>query len=210
MTGTATDGWRSETVREIDGLLGRLKGDRVRLQRLGSAFGPAAAPLLLVLFSAPFVLPVGVPGMSVLASMPLLALAFSLGARQQRIAFPRRLGRRRVAWRGIRAVLPALDAVLVRIEAITRPRWHGALDLRWRLALAGVLVAMVGLIAAPLPTGNVPAASAIIAFAVGLLRSDGLLVVLGYGLAGAAVAWNAAVAVFIFWAGVGVLDLLPI
>ena len=202
--------WRSETVGEIARRLDGLRAERIGLQRLGLAFGPAAAPLLLMLLSAPFVIPVSVPGMSAAVSLPLFALALGLATPDPRLAFPRALGRRRVSWRPMLAVLPALDRVLARLEGLTRPRWTGAVSGRWRAARAAAVIVMVALIAAPLPTGNTPAAAAIVAMALGTLRHDGMFVVIGYGLAVVALAWNAGIAGLIVLAGTTAFDALPI
>lgn len=208
-TETMPTPWRSETVERIDGVLARLNGDRVRLQRLGSAFGPSAVPLLLVLFVTPFVLPVGVPGFSVAASVPMFALIAMLASERGRVAFPRRIGRTWVPWRPVRQALPALDRALAWVERVSRPRWPRLVQGRGRLGLVVTMALMVVLIAAPFPTGNMPAAAAIIVFSVALLRQDGAVAAGGYGLAALALAWNGAVAAAILVLGTEAIDLLP-
>jgi hypothetical protein len=206
---TATPAWRSDTVERIDRVLSQLNGDRIRLQRLGSAFGPSAVPLLLVLIVTPFALPVGVPGSSAIASLPMFALLVMLAGNRPRVAFPRRIGRAWVPWRPVRQVLPTLDRILATIERMSRPRWPRLVEGRWRLAMIVTMALMVVLIAAPFPTGNVPSAAAIIVFSIAILRQDGAMAAVGYGLATLALAWNGAVAAAFLLLGTEAFSLLP-
>ena len=75
-------------------------------------------------------------------------------------------------------VLPILD----RVEKVVHPRL-GFLTGRIGAALAGVACSPIALVLVlPIPFANLVPAIALGAFAVGLMRKDGVFVLAGYGL----------------------------
>jgi hypothetical protein len=209
LTATAEAGsiWRSETIRDMERALERLRQRGGSLRRLALVLGPAASPLLLLLLSLPNAVPVGPPGTGLAFALPITVLALTLLRPKQRLALPSWLARRRLNSEQLQRLLPALDRLLATVERVGRPRLTGWLRDRRRWLMVGMIVLMALLILAPLPTGNPPAAVAIIAFAAGMLREDGLLVLAGHLVGVLAVAWNALIAVLIFVLGVQVWSL---
>lgn len=205
---TATMQWRSATIGRFSSIAVRLRRSDTTLWRLSILLGPAAAPILLLLLSLPQVLPIGIPGTGVALAVPMLFLAAGLLRDRQRLEMPRFIGRRRLESQHLVRLFSALDRLLVGLERFSRPRADHLLNRGMRICIVGTIVLMVTLIMLPLPTGNPPAAAAVMAFAVGLLRRDGLVVLVGAALALIAVAWNGALAVLIFVAGVEIWSIL--
>ncbi|NJO32315.1 MAG: exopolysaccharide biosynthesis protein [Rhodospirillales bacterium] len=176
--------------------------------RLSILLGPAAAPLLLLVLSVPQILPIGIPGTGVALAAPMLFLAVGLLRYRQRVALPRWIGRRRLESHHFARLFSVVDRMLVGLERFSRPRAKHFLGRGMRIGIAAAIVLMVALILLPLPTGNPPAAASVVAFAVGLLRRDGLFALLGIVLALIAVAWNVGLAALIFVAGVEIWSIL--
>ncbi len=60
---------------------------------------------------------------------------------------------------------------------------------RARMLLAIPLLAMAFVLALPIPLGNLPPAASLIAISLGLVARDGVLVIVGLGLAVVAIGW---------------------
>lgn len=199
--------WRSATIRGLDRALERLRLRGGSLRRLALVLGPAAAPLLLILLSIPNTLPFFPPGTGSALGLPIAVLALTLLRPRPRLALPSWIARRQLNSAQLARLLPALDRVLALVERIGRPRLLGWLGPYRRRLMVGMMLLMVVLLLAPLPTGNPPAAVSIMAFAAGLLRQDGLLVLAGHAIGVLALAWNVLVAVLLFFVGVEIWSL---
>jgi len=205
MSNPATDAampyWRSVTMGVAASGLARLSRRGASLWRLSAILGPASAPLLLLILALPHILPVGIPGTGIAFAVPMLFVAIALSRQQPRLLLPRWVRRRRLESPQLVRLLTTLDRLLAALERFSRSRFPGMLGRGMRIGMVAAIVLMVVLIVLPLPTGNPPAAAAVVAFTIGLLRGDGLFVVAGHGIALIAVAWNTAIAAAIWLAG---------
>ncbi len=166
------------------GLVGSAEGERVSLGEMVDAFDARAYGPLIVLFAAPNILPVALPGISAVLGVPLMLLTAQLMLGLHRPWLPDFLRRRSLARASFESLVHRIVPRLVRIEAMIRPRLlplTGAWGKRLIGAVGMVLAAIVFL---PVPFGNAIPGIALVLMAVGLLSRDGVAVVVG-GLIGA-------------------------
>ena len=154
--------------------------------------------LALVFLAFPFVLPIPSLGMSAPIGffLALTGLALVRGGTPSLPAF---LQRREIAFPALRAMAGATDRARRACGRIVRPRFAGVLAGPARSAIGVSLccAAVVLALPIPLPLSNFFPAAAILMLALGLVESDGLLVIAGHAItlglcAGLYFAWGAA------------------
>jgi hypothetical protein len=165
------------------GMIERAEGERVSLGDMVDAFDARAYGPLIVLFAAPNVLPVALPGISAVLGAPLILLTAQLMLGLHRPWLPGFLRRRSLKRASFESLVARIVPRLVRIEGMIQPRLlplTSALGQRLIGAAGLVLAAIVFL---PVPFGNALPGIALVLMAVGLLSRDGIAVVVG-GLIG--------------------------
>jgi hypothetical protein len=146
------------------------------LERLGER-GHA---LSVLVFGAPFLFPLPLPGLS----MPFGVVLLVVGTRMSRGLgpwLPPRWARREIPASTARGMVRAAERILGVVECMARPRgrWNGR---RAATTLNGFAIATCGaLLALPLPPGtNFPPASAALLISLGILEEDDVFLFLGY------------------------------
>jgi hypothetical protein len=173
----------------LDALPAVVPGDRISFGDLVDAFDGRAYGPLIVLFAAPNILPVALPGISAILGVPLILLTAQLMLGRRRPWLPGFVRRRSLGRRDFERFVGKVVPRLRRIETWIRPRFlilSG--PVARRVIGAGGLV-LATIICLPVPLGNAVPGLALVLLAVGLLGRDGLAVVGGalIGLAGIAI-----------------------
>jgi hypothetical protein len=158
--------------------------ERISAGLLLDRFGARAFGALLVIFAAPNMLPLPLPGLSALTGVPLLILSAQLVQRREKPWLPAMVRERSFARAHFAQAVDRLAPALERIERMTRPRL-GLLvaPVAERVIGAGAMVLSL-ILFLPLPLGNFLPGLALSLVGVGLLERDGAAVALG-GLVGA-------------------------
>jgi hypothetical protein len=173
----------------LEALPGAVAGERISFGDLVDAFEQRAYGPLIVVFAAPNMLPVALPGLSAVLGAPLILLTTQMMLGRRRPWLPGALRRRSLARASFEAMVARIVPRLRRIEAWVTPRLPGVTGgLGKRLIGAlGLLLAMI--IMLPVPFGNAVPGLALVVMSVGLLARDGLAVLAGglIGLAGLAI-----------------------
>ncbi|ETX26824.1 exopolysaccharide biosynthesis protein [Roseivivax isoporae] len=172
-------------------------GERISAGELVEGFGRRGHGALLIIFGAPNVLPLPIPGLSLLAGLPLLILTAQIVAGRETPWVPAWLGRRTIALADFRRAADAIAARLERVERLVRPRWPGltAGPARRLLGLFGVLLAATLFL--PLPLGNALPGLALALLGFALMERDAALAgaAIVVGIAGLAVMSAASAAI---------------
>lgn len=136
--------------------------------------------LITLFLSFPFMLPVPLPGLSVLFGM-LIALCGIRISFQSRPWIPRKWRGRRIPGAVLAKVFRAGNKVMLFLERWIRPRKTKIASHREMIRIAGIMIAGLGvLLSLPYPPGtNFPPASAIIFLSIGLLEEDSLFLIIG-------------------------------
>lgn len=158
------------------------EGETVMLGEIVERFGRRAFGALLFVFSAPNLLPLP-PGASTLLGAPLVLLAPQVAIGVRTPWLPRALRRRRISRRALDQAFARLAPGLERIENASRPR------LTWMFGPFGdrmiglVCTALALVLILPIPFGNMLPAAAVAVLSLSLAQRDGVLTLVGYGLA---------------------------
>jgi hypothetical protein len=164
----------------------RFAGTTPTLTDVAGFAGPKTYALILLLFALPEALPLPVAGMSTILSIPLLLVSVQMLLHGPDPCLPVWLGRRRVPLRLLQAASKRIGGALRRIDGISRPRWQGMAD-QTRL-IGAVCFVLAGVIALPIPFGNMLPALCLLGIAVGILQRDGVLIALSMAIGGIVVA----------------------
>jgi len=133
----------------------------------------------LAALSAGELVPVPVPGFSLVVSIPMAAIGAQMIGDRKRLVLPNSLLNRRVPARGVKRVARAMLPAVRRIDRFAKTRasiMTGSAGRR----LAGLAVFLLALlIALPIPGTNAPLAFTVFIIALGLIRGDGLMIAAG-------------------------------
>lgn len=202
---------RADTLQEALGRAASLPGPNVTLREILAAIGDHGPLILCAVLSVPFLLPVSIPGVSTVFGMAILLLA--VGITLNRIPWlPRQIMDRQINAQKLNGVLLRGIGIVARVEAVIQPR----LGLLTNGTLAGRingLAIVAGAVLLMLPLGLVPfsntlPALAIILLCIGMSQRDGLLVVGGYAMLVATVAYFSFLAYAALAAGRGLAAIL--
>ena len=179
-------------------------GDRISFGDLVDAFDGRAYGPLIVLFAAPNILPVALPGISAVLGAPLILLTAQLMLGQRRPWLPGFLRRRSLARRDFERFVGKVVPRLQRVERMIRPRLLKLTGVVGRRVIGAAGLILATIVFLPVPFGNVVPGISLVLMAVGLLGRDGLAVLAGgfVGIAGLAIVsgfiWGIIEAVLLF------------
>lgn len=146
-------------------------------------FGRRAFGALLFVFAGPNLLPLP-PGSSTVLGLPLMLFSPQLAVGVRTPWLPAGLRRRPFDMGGLRGTFRTLLPWVERVEHVSRARLtflFGPVGDR----LIGLVCTLLSFILMlPLPGGNLLPAAAIAVFGIALIQRDGLLALVGYGIAG--------------------------
>jgi hypothetical protein len=153
--------------------------ERIGIGELIDRFGDKSFGAAMLLFALPNVVPLP-PGASTLFGLPLLLIAAQLALGRPAIWLPMSLRRRSISAALFSRLVDATRPYLRWAERLLRPRLGFLLSppMTRLTGLACVLLAI--LIALPIPLANFLSGVAVAAFAFGLLRHDGIAILLGW------------------------------
>jgi hypothetical protein len=169
-----------------------LGDERVSMQTLAQAHGPAAQGTWLLMMAVPCLLPV--PGVGTVLGLGLLALAVTMWRGQTADALPGRVAGLEMSPVWARRVLKLLASAYALAGRWARERLCPIAQAERSAWLAATVGLMAVLLVLPIPFGNVLPALALMLLGLGLVFRDGLVVALGLGAAVAAVGVTAGMA----------------
>jgi len=162
--------------------LGEGPGEVIAIDSVVDHFGRRAFGALLFVFAVPNLLPLP-PGSTTLLGLPLVLIAPQLALGVPNLWLPRALGRRGVRRGDLKRMLERPLPRLMKIERLLAPRlsWvFGRLGDR----LIGLVCAVLAVVLIlPVPFGNILPSLTIAALSLGLAQRDGVVALIGYGLA---------------------------
>ncbi|MWD27720.1 exopolysaccharide biosynthesis protein [Aquicoccus sp. SCR17] len=152
---------------------------RIAIGELIDGFGRRGHGALLIVLGAPNILPLPLPGLSMISGLPLLLLALQLALGYPAPWFPEALRRRSFDRTEFRRIAMAIAPRLLRLERVIRPRWPSLTTGLWRQALGLLAVILAVALMLPLPLGNALPGLALALIGLAVLEGDS-----GAGLAG--------------------------
>jgi hypothetical protein len=163
------------------------KGETISIGEIIEAFGERAFGFVLILFSLPNCVP-NVPGIAGIVGTPVLIFGIQMMLGHKRPWLPGFILRKTVSVAKFKRLIDIAEPRLQKLESYCKPRLTGLFGpLGDRVVgLFAVLVALSVLI--PFPGTNFPPSIALVIASIAIMEEDGYLLVVGYliGLAGLA------------------------
>jgi hypothetical protein len=117
------------------------------------------------------------PGVSIVAGLLLMILAFPMIVGQPVPVFPRRIAGRSFPTRNLAALVRRAVPVLRYLEKMIRPRWPTPLEATKRIV--GIVIVMLSMtLLLPIPLSNVMPALAIAFISLAYIEEDGLVLLI--------------------------------
>jgi hypothetical protein len=153
----------------------------LELGAVTQALGRRSFGALMLFFALPMVLPIPMPGISVLFGIPLFLISGQLFLGFQSVWLPARLARQVIAPANLTKYVDKAMPALRKVESVLRPRFPFMAGecLTKFIGAASLLLALI--IILPVPLGHLLPGAAISFMALGLIERDGVAV--GAGLA---------------------------
>ena len=154
--------------------------ERVELGTISQLMGSRSIGALLLFFALPMVLPIPMPGISIVFGIPLIVISVQLLFGHRHAWLPARLARRSIARIDLSVYIQKALPTLHRIESVLRPRIEGLTGNKAMRLVGSACLILALIITLPIPFGHLVPGLAISAMALGLIERDGLIV--GAGL----------------------------
>jgi len=161
-----------------------LSEERVSMQTLAQAHGPAAHGTLLLLMAGPCLLPV--PGVGTVLGFGMAALAAAMWQGHSSACLPRRVAELELSRHWAQRVLGMLASAYGMAGRFARARLSHLASAGRRSWTAAAIGLMAFIVVLPIPFGNLLPALAMMLIGLGLVFRDGVAVVLGLVTAGLA------------------------
>ncbi|MGO4685475.1 exopolysaccharide biosynthesis protein [Hyphomicrobium sp. 2TAF46] len=163
----------------LEGLLRYRDNAHISVRDLLGGLETRAFGIPLAVLAACEVVPVPIPGFSLVISVPMAMVGAQMIVDRDRLWLPRSLLNRRVPASALKRVARAMLPTVRRIDGLTRQRGVVLTGTAGR-RVAGLAVLLLALlIALPVPGTNAPLALTVLVLALGLVRNDGLLIAAG-------------------------------
>lgn len=171
--------------------------DGLFVEDLIATFGARSHGLLIIFFSAPFLQPIPLLGLSTPLGLIIAVLGIFL-ALEKKPWLPQKLLRKHLSAKLIISCCHFLVKLLNKSEKFIKPRYGNFSSMKLITILNGILVTIYALqlsLPLPIPFSNSVPAYFLVINAIGWLEKDGLVLLLSYAIA---------IAGFVFFVGVGV------
>lgn len=147
---------------------------------ISAVLGKRCFGLMLLIFTLPNAVPLPIPGVSTLTSLPLIFFSAQLTLGRENVWLPQWLAKRSIAGDKLKIFLLRAIPWLFRLEKYVKPRAEH-IGGRFSHRIAGGLILLLAcLIALPIPFGNLPLGIAMTVLALGITERDGWVMISGW------------------------------
>lgn len=168
----------------------------VTLRDLVEASGQAGLGGAIMMLGVLTALPTfGIP-LATVVSLGILSLGAQLVRGESRIALPARVASVAIGSRAGRKLMYRTSRIVGWIERRTTPRWSFLTGAGLYPVIGLIVLVMAFIILLPIPMANLVPSIATVLIGAGLMAKDGLLVALGIGTSGVAIAFTTAIGYF--------------
>lgn len=157
-------------------------GERIVLGDIVRSLAHRGHGLLLLLFALPNLVPLYLPGLAALFSLPLAVVSAQMLFGRRHPWLPDAVLNRSLARADYERLIGRTAPWLARVERVLRPRLIALTTPLGQRLIGLVCLALSLLLALPVPFTNVPLALPIVLLGLALIARDGLLVMIGSAL----------------------------
>lgn len=155
-------------------------GETISIRDLSAQLGDRGFGLMLLLFALPNTIPLPIPGISTLTSLPLIFFAAQLCLGKERIWIPRWLADRQIPMSSLRLFIQKSLPWLRRLEKFVKPRLDKITTRSFERFAGGLMLVLALLIALPIPLGNLPLGIAMAVLSLAIIERDGVVMITGW------------------------------
>jgi len=183
------------------------QGERIALGDIVRALAHRGHGLLLLLFALPNLVPLYLPGLAAIFSLPLAVVSTQMLLGRRHAWLPNAVLDRSLARADYERLIGRTAPYLGKVERVLRPRLIGLTNPLAQRLVGLLCLGLSLLLALPVPLTNIPLALPIALMGLALIARDGLLVAIGSTLGAAAAGatllfgWKALGAAWNFVAG---------
>ncbi len=154
--------------------------DDLSLELILDSFRHRSYGLFLLMVLLPVFIPVPV-GQGAFSGMLTSLIGMQLLVQFEHPWLPKFIGQRPFKRQHIINFQKRFDRWLGYIEKLCKPRWEYLFDHTWARAFSGLLLVILGiLLALPIPLTNYPFGIIVLAFSLGFIERDGILLSIGW------------------------------
>lgn len=155
-------------------------GETISIRDLSAQLGDRGFGLMLLLFSLPNTIPLPIPGVSTLTSLPLIFFSAQLCLGKERIWLPNWLADRQIPMSSLRPLIQKSLPWLMKLEKLVKPRLDKITTRSFERLAGGLMLILALLIALPIPLGNLPLGIAMAVLALAITERDGIVMITGW------------------------------
>jgi hypothetical protein len=176
----------------LRGVIDRARGETITIGEIIEAFGERAFGFVLILFSLPNCVPAP-PGVAGIVGTPVLIFGLQMMLGHKRPWLPGFILRRSVSVATFRRLIDVAEPRLRKLEAFCKPRLVGLFG-PFGDRIVGLFAFLVALsVLIPFPGTNFPPSIALVLASIAVMEEDGYLLLGGYLIGIAGLAYTAAV-----------------
>lgn len=177
--------WRNSLAERLNRLLDQANGQDLSLKVIIDTLAGKGQAILLILFSLPFCQPIQIPGFStpfgILLAFIGLRIAFG-----HRVWFPSWLMEKKIPFRMLKKIASIAIKITEKLRFLISTRWTWLVQNPSLHIVHGLIITFLAIVLAlplPIPLTNVMAAYPLLAFGLGILEDDGVMIAIAYILA---------------------------
>lgn len=182
--------------------------ERIAIGDLLDGFGDRSFGAAMLLLALPNMVPLP-PGASTIFGLPLMLIAAQLALGRRTVWLPAAIRNRSIATSVFSRIVALTRPYLRRAERLLAPRLQIMLSPVATRLIGAACLALATLIALPIPLANFLSGLSVAAFALGLLRHDGVAVLAGWIVAAISVAATVLVSGAVWLAAKGMVAWMP-
>ncbi|MGY2048784.1 exopolysaccharide biosynthesis protein [Methylobacterium sp. JK268] len=172
----------SDLTKLFEAILRRGDSEMITVRELLGGLETTAFGIPLAALAVPEIIPIPIPGISLVISIPTAIVGAQMVVARDRIWLPPSLLNRRIPAKPLKRAVRAMLPLLRRIDGITRPRGAMFYSKTGQRVVGVAVIILALLIALPIPGTNAPLSLTVLILAIGLIRRDGLLIAAGLAL----------------------------
>lgn len=151
----------------------------VSLGYLMSHFGHRSYGLIMLALSIPNMLPIYIPGLSVICGLPIFIMGYQMARRRPHPSLPSKLQDKSFERAKFNRVIQNAVPYLQRVESILKPRWPSFTEAKFQPLYGLFIMFLSAFMLLPLPGTNILPAYAIGILALGFTEEDGVFISVG-------------------------------
>lgn len=189
---------RFSLIEQLDLLIKKANSQDISIKMIMETLAGKGQALMLIMFCLPFCQPILLPGLSTLFGimLALIGLRISFGRSSW---LPKKILEKKISYATLKKITFYTTKIVQKLRFLIATRWIWIVKNPILHIIHGLTITLLAILLAlplPIPLTNLLAAYPILAFGLGLLEDDGVLIVMAYILS--IVAFSAFISLFLF------------